>query len=917
MLLMKKNTETFILTLIILLMTGCSDITRELVNIKLDMIPPVIHNIKPGVNSYCANIVEIAGYITDTGVADTVNTRIKSLTYSVANFITDESAALNADNSYSFCLETTRLPGQFVLELKATDLNGNVAYLSLPLFKAENAFPGFTATADSRQILLNWEPVPKALNYRLCYSDNGLPPAGEGGIILPADVNSYKLENVIKGNLYTFRLTVNAETGWPGGSSDNLQAIPLSPLTLAPRVMGEYRQIRLDWNAISATMKYEVYRALQREGPYSNISGVIYENCYVDRTINAETTYYYKIKPNLPGTSKSAAGSGRCYNLPVGYPATGSCPTGDYAIDIEVAGDYAFIADYDGGIYSIDISDPDSPREKSHWPLSDTAIAIIAIAANDEYVYAAEQNGTLYGFAISDSGLQNVSEVYNTWNGNEIQDIFMAGTDVFIAEIDLGSTVLTILDISDPFHPALISTSTTPGAVEGIAVGGGYVYEAKGENGLQVIDISDRSQPVLTGALDTDGYAENLCLAGDELFVADGEAGILAVDITDPFHPQKLCTIDTPGYAEDCCVSGNTLIVADGSENVRFFALPGTGNTQPDNFHYLPGYTEKVVVKGQTMYVANGYCGIQVIKMPGSLVNYETQYVLQEFNNPSAISVSGDIICLVDNEDTVKIYTAASGTPCQAAVFKHPDGKKITAISVYDHFLYILDETSALLIIDVSRPDSPALNNRLAVPGTACELTINGDYAYVAAGKEGIQIIDISDPLRLRTVGNINTAGNANDIVVQGKYAYIADGPSGLQVYDVSNPCSPHIASFWDTRGYAKKIQVNDAYVFLASGESDLEIFSIANPAYILGAETFSAGGVINNLEIQENIACLATDKGIHVMDISCPGYIYTLFSLETPGCVYDITARGNNLYLADKTAGLIILKLKDESPGQ
>ena len=61
-------------------------------------------------------------------------------------------------------------------------------------------------------------------------------------------------------------------------------------------------------------------------------------------------------------------------------------------------------------------------------------------------------------------------------------------------------------------------------------------------------------------------------------------------------------------------------------------------------------------------------------------------------------------------------------------------------------------------------------------------ITINGNYAYMANGQYGLAIFDISDPINLGDPVYVDTSGNANDVIVVGNYAYVADASSGLAV---------------------------------------------------------------------------------------------------------------------------------------
>src|SRR4030067_599958 len=72
-----------------------------------------------------------------------------------------------------------------------------------------------------------------------------------------------------------------------------------------------------------------------------------------------------------------------------------------------------------------------------------------------------------------------------------------------------------------------------------------------------------------------------------------------------------------------------------------------------------------------------------------------------------------------------------------------------------------------------------------ALPDGAFGISLVGSLAYIANDTSGLVIIDITDPYGPFTVGSISTPGFTRSAFVAGNYAYVADGDSGLQVIDI------------------------------------------------------------------------------------------------------------------------------------
>ena len=134
-------------------------------------------------------------------------------------------------------------------------------------------------------------------------------------------------------------------------------------------------------------------------------------------------------------------------NNPASPLLAGFADTTNYAQDVAVAGEYAFIAGSYDGLRVIDISDHANPLEVSQYSLSDAH----SVAVSGNYLYVAARLG------------------------------------------------LHVIDISNPELPIEVGLCAAPSDAVGVAVSGNLAYVSVLDNGLQVIDISDPAQPVEMG----------------------------------------------------------------------------------------------------------------------------------------------------------------------------------------------------------------------------------------------------------------------------------------------------------------------------------------------------------------------------------------------------------------------------------
>ncbi|MFM7908518.1 MAG: LVIVD repeat-containing protein, partial [Microcystis sp.] len=125
--------------------------------------------------------------------------------------------------------------------------------------------------------------------------------------------------------------------------------------------------------------------------------------------------------------------------------------------DVQIVGNYAYLADWDSGLQIIDISNPTTPTLKGNYDTSGTALGVQVVG---NYAYLADD-----------------------WLG------------------------LQIIDISNPTNPNLKGNYNTSGLAQDVQVVGNYAYVADAWSGLQIIDISNPTNPTLKGSYDTPGYA--------------------------------------------------------------------------------------------------------------------------------------------------------------------------------------------------------------------------------------------------------------------------------------------------------------------------------------------------------------------------------------------------------------------------
>ncbi|MEA1973020.1 MAG: hypothetical protein U9N34_07000, partial [Candidatus Cloacimonadota bacterium] len=104
------------------------------------------------------------------------------------------------------------------------------------------------------------------------------------------------------------------------------------------------------------------------------------------------------------------------------------------------------------------------------------------------------------------------------------------------------------------------------------------------------------------------------------------------------------------------------------------------------------------------------------------------------------------------------------------------------------------------------------------------------NHIYVTCEQRGLFILEKVEDASPIILSEADTPGSAYDVAVQGNYAYIADKHMGLSVIDISDKTNPQfLYNYSDTWGHARSIVANDKIVAIGSGGGGIYVFSIEN----------------------------------------------------------------------------------------
>ncbi len=580
-----------------------------------------------------------------------------------------------------------------------------------------------------------------------------------------------------------------------------------------------------------------------------------------------------------------------------------SVDTPGSAKGVAVSGSLAYVADGDGGLQIIDVSDSENPYVVGSV---DTPGYAVEVAVFGSLVYVADELGGLQIIDVSNPENPLAADTADT--PSYAKGVAVSGSFAYVAD----GYSLQIIDMSDPENPLAVGAANLPYSAEEVTVSGSLAYVADGY-GLKIIDVSDPENPLAVGSADAAPpySAEEVTVSGSFAYMASGFGGLQIIDVSDPENPIVVGTAAPQGYSKGVAVSGSFAYVADRHGSLQIIDVSDPENPLTVGSAATPGYTEGVAISGLLAYVADGDGGLQIIDVS----NPENIITVANADTPglaNGVAVSGSLAYVADRTDrdgSLQIIDVSDPENLLAVGSAVTPGLAF-GVAVSGSFAYVANGHDGLHIIDVIDPENPLAVGSADTPGYSFGVAVSGSFAYVADSHGGLQIIDVSDPENPFAVGSADTPGEAGGVTVSGHLAYVADRDGGLQIIDVSDPENPFAVGSADTLGYALGVAVSGSLAYVADGYG-LQIIDVSNPENPFTVGTANTPGSTEGVAVSGSLAYVADwYGGLQIIDVSDPENPFVIGTVNTPGDAWGVATLGETVYIADSYCGLSIFRM-------
>ena len=566
---------------------------------------------------------------------------------------------------------------------------------------------------------------------------------------------------------------------------------------------------------------------------------------------------------------------------------TGALMTGHLIKDIAAEGNYAYIAEGEGGLIIVDISNKNNPQKIIQFQIGGDAERVII---EGDYAYVVDRfHDDLIMINISDA--HRPYEVGRYESGSP-HNAVIRGDYAYIAE----SRGLVIVDISNKSRPREVGIWDKNGSMEAIAIQGDYAYI--GKNDMYVVDISEKKNPHQVGFLDMNGKAllRNIVIEGDYAYFIDtgrdsysDDEKFKILDISNRLSPQligKLYVGDMRGGEGRIAIGNNHAYMIDKDKNgLLIIDISKKSNLWVAGNYYTPNCAYSIATEGNYTYVGD-FSGFGIADISNENTPKDISYFKYSESAPGRIAVSGDFAYMASEDGLLTIDIIDKDIPRQAS-FLRPKGSPVR-VAVQGEYVYLTvrdnlntDENEAgLSIINMSNKYAPYETAHytidLDMSRERGRIVVKGDYAYIA-NYVGLIILDISDQHAPHEVSRFGS--EVQDVAVEGDYAYLAE-EEHLTILNISNKKAPYKTGQFDFSSSAQFVGISGDF------------------AYIM---TFDYGGrhLLKLIDIHNKFS--PKEMGYYDFSLLSDDY-----ASEFP---YDMVVIDNFIYIADADNGLIILE--------
>jgi len=538
------------------------------------------------------------------------------------------------------------------------------------------------------------------------------------------------------------------------------------------------------------------------------------------------------------------------------------------------------------------------------------------VAVRGNYAFCASQHGLMV-YDVSDYAQPEFTAKYYLEYGTAVS-IEISGDYAYICGDRAG---LIVFDISNPADPLLIGQYQEEyWRAENIALDGNHAYVTGSYDYIKVFDIGDPANPAVIYEFDRLSGMREIIVSGNLLYCGTYHESLI-YDVTDPSAPDSLSSFSVPGANRSLGIKDSlAFIISDSVFYVATIADPANPAVIGQVALGFSDFTHReMVIIGDYVYSSHGDYddgegGILVIDISDPL---SPEIARQLTVDSWSLSNLGDKFGASDLQSFYMIMDVTDPVnPVELGQFDIPHTRSwgFRGVITDGNYAYMAFGPSDLYIVDVSDPYNMRPVKGDFLNGGAYELARRGNYLYVASGSyddNGLYIFDISNPESPLPI-SYYYYGSPQEITLHGDYAFMAGNSGTSIILDISDPYNPTLVSDYRAGGITWGVAVKDNYAYLANFNG-LVIVNIADIENPLVVDTLDDGNEdLYDAIIYKDYLVTAGNGRIKVRDISMPSTPVDVTVLSMGGDIKALTPYGNYIFAAGPFPSFTILDMTD-----
>ncbi len=374
-----------------------------------------------------------------------------------------------------------------------------------------------------------------------------------------------------------------------------------------------------------------------------------------------------------------------------------------------------------------DLADPLNPALRGTYHSSEGANRLVI---QNHLVYIANADGSVTTVDVSDPDAP--IEIFETEIGGYAMGIRLRDGRLYVAA-SFGA--LAILGLDNPSAPQFLGRWWESSATTDVRIRDGLAYVVDSYYGLHTVDLHAPGDPAVLADLAMGGRPRGIVLSGHVACIAADSAGVFTVDVSDPEHPQVMGQIAQYAVAID--TDGRYLYTVARNQGMRVIDALDPCNLELVAICPVPGWPSSVSVAGGWACVTNG-TDLYVI----DVANPRDPVIRGRFDPPEHtrhVTCDGSwaYVC-AGNDGVLVVDLSDPGAPVQAADLRF-DGNT-WGTTLHGPRLYV--PTAGLQVVDVSDPRHPQIVGTSPM-GHGLRVSVDGTVAATASGSElGILLLD-------------------------------------------------------------------------------------------------------------------------------------------------------------------------------